>query len=93
MLQGTDGYLYGETQSGGTNDAGTIFKISPLGDGVYYSVLHQFNFSTDGTDPEGGLTQGPDGYLWGMAIGTSEIFKINTQGDFHIVYPFGDTWH
>jgi uncharacterized repeat protein (TIGR03803 family) len=90
MLQGADGYLYGETQSGGTNDAGTIFKISPLGDGVYYSVLHQFNFPTDGSDPEGGLTLGPDGYFWGMAIGTSEIFKINSQGDFHVVYPFGD---
>jgi uncharacterized repeat protein (TIGR03803 family) len=91
MLQGTDGYLYGETQYGGTNDVGTIFKISPLGDGVYYTVFHQFNGVTDGVTPGGGLTQGPDGYMWGMTFDTPQIFKINTQGDFHVVHAFLDT--
>jgi uncharacterized repeat protein (TIGR03803 family) len=91
LLQGIDGYLYGETQSGGTNDVGTIFKISPLGDGVYYSVFHQFNGITDGNEPGGGLTQGPDGFMWGMTFNMPEIFKIDTQGNFHVVHPFINT--
>lgn len=90
ILQGADGFLYGETQGGGTNDAGTIFKLSTSGDGVFYTVLHQFNNMTDGKTPGGGLTQGPDGYMWGMTFDTPQIFKIDPQGNFHVVYPFID---
>jgi uncharacterized repeat protein (TIGR03803 family) len=31
LAQGSDGYFYGTTESGGTNDVGTVFKINANG--------------------------------------------------------------
>jgi len=31
VVQATDGNLYGTTTSGGANDGGTVFKITPSG--------------------------------------------------------------
>src|SRR6478672_11570493 len=31
LVQGTDGNFYGTTQYGGTNDTGTVFKMTPDG--------------------------------------------------------------
>ncbi len=45
MVEGTDGFLYGITQDGGTNGTGIIFQISTNG---AYSVLYSFPPSTAG---------------------------------------------
>ncbi len=52
LLQGTDGNLYGMTSAGGTNNAGTIFKITTSGT---FSVLRNFNLTTDGGNAFGSL--------------------------------------
>ncbi|MGB8771002.1 MAG: choice-of-anchor tandem repeat GloVer-containing protein, partial [Candidatus Korobacteraceae bacterium] len=60
-VQATDGNFYGTTYSGGTTDAGTVFKITPQG---ALTTLHSFDY-TDGTGPSGGLVQATDGNFYG----------------------------
>ena len=55
LVQGTDGNLYGTTQSGGANSAGTVFKITAGG-----TMTTLYNFCSaakcsDGVGPESGL--------------------------------------
>lgn len=75
-------FLYGMTADGGTNNAGTIFKMMP--DGTGYAKLFDFALSTTGGFPQGSLTT--DGtFFYGMTLtgGTSgfgTIFKILPNG-------------
>lgn len=82
LIQGTDGFLYGITNSGGTNGGGTIFKISLAG---VYTVLRHLSYATDGANAEGSLVQGTDGSLYGMTSNNGRIFKITTTGTFTIL--------
>jgi uncharacterized repeat protein (TIGR03803 family) len=60
----SDGNLYGVTYYGGTNDLGTIFRISS--DGTGYTILHSFaGGSTDGQYPGVKLRNVPGGVLYG----------------------------
>jgi uncharacterized repeat protein (TIGR03803 family) len=52
LIQAADGFLYGLTSAGGTNNAGTIFKISTAG---AFTVLRQLNLLTDGGTAFGSL--------------------------------------
>ncbi len=56
LLATTDGNMYGLTSAGGTNNLGTIFKITPAGN---YTVLHHFDMAADGGNPFGGLVLAP----------------------------------
>lgn len=84
LFQGRDGALYGTTQTGGSNDFGTAFKISPNGTG--YAILHHFSGKPyDGRTLYGGVVQGTNGLLYGMTYygGASDvgtIFKVGTNG-------------
>jgi uncharacterized repeat protein (TIGR03803 family) len=49
LVQATNGYFYGTTYSGGANDDGTVFKITPTGT---LTMLHSFT----GRPPMAGLT-------------------------------------
>jgi uncharacterized repeat protein (TIGR03803 family) len=77
LIQGADGYLYGMTKAGGTNNAGTIFKISTAG---VFIVIHHLLAVTDGGNPEGGLIKGPDSNFYGMTYSNARIFKISPNG-------------
>ena len=65
LVQGTDGALYGTALYGGTNGAGTVFKLNPDGSG--FTVLKSFDYSTTGAYPFAGVVQGTDGALYGTA--------------------------
>jgi uncharacterized repeat protein (TIGR03803 family) len=83
VVQGADNRLYGMASAGGSNGGGTIYAIEADGTGI--SVLHSFTYATDGGDPQGGLIQGTDGRLYGMADGggansDGTIFAIATDG-------------
>ena len=62
LIQAADGNLYGTTVQGGTNNAGTIFKIDTSG--TTLTTLHNFVYS-DGGLPTAGLIQAADGSLYG----------------------------
>jgi len=61
LVQATNGDLYGTTSSGGANDDGTVFKITPTGT---LTRLHSFD-GTDGETPVAGLVQATNGDLYG----------------------------
>jgi len=86
LVHGSDGNFYGTTFNGGTNGAGTVFKISTNGT---LTSLYSFNgsdtISNDGVNPQAGLVQGSDGYFYGTtSLGGSNyngtVFRINTNG-------------
>lgn len=82
LIVNNDGRLYGLTSGGGAFGTGTVFSMQP--DGTGFTKLHNFN-TTNGANPEGSLTWGNDGKLYGMTLegGTSDggvIFRLNTDG-------------
>jgi len=93
LVQGTDGILYGTTQSGGIAHQGTVFKI--MSDGSGYAVMHSFTNVPDGAVPFAGLLQGKDGRLYGTTAqggypGNGTVFVINTSGGgYSVLYKFG----
>ena len=94
LVQGRDGMLYGSTSLGGTNNAGTVFKLATDGSG--YTALHTFggSFSGDGFSPTA-LIQGADGALYGVTQsgGTNYggvVFRLGTDGSaYGVLYNFG----
>ena len=95
LVEGNDGFLYGATRSGGSQNAGVIFKISKSGT---FKVLHNFCSAAgcaDGIDPIP-LMLGNDGNLYGgtLAGGTSNngtIFRITPIGALTTLHSLNDT--
>src|ERR1035441_9232070 len=93
LVQATNGGLYGTTSGGGTDSAGTIFKITPGGTlTTLYSFCPQTN-CTDGAGPQAGLVQAANGDLYGTssfggAHGSGTIFKITPGGTLTSLYNF-----
>lgn len=62
------GNVYGTTAAGGQFGDGTVYKLTPptSGSGPWpQTVLHSFAGGTDGWNPEGPMTLGRDGVLFG----------------------------
>jgi len=90
LVQGRDGNFYGTTETGGTNYAGTVFKISTNG---VLTSLYSFTNVNDGADPVAGPVQGSDGYFYGTTVGggtynSGTVFKISTNGALTSLYSF-----
>jgi uncharacterized repeat protein (TIGR03803 family) len=88
-VQGTDGNFYGTTYLGGSNDLGTVFKITPTGT---LTTLHTFD-GTNGSQPLAGLVQGTDGNFYGTTYiggskGDGEIFQITPSGTLNALHSF-----
>lgn len=90
LVQHPNGDLYGTTLRGGTDDAGTIFRITLAGN---LTVLRSFN-GGDGRNPEGKLVVGADGALYGTTLigGAADrgtVFRITPDGStFTTLYSF-----
>ncbi len=66
LVEGSDGMLYGETQLGGANNAGTVFRLHRDGSG--FQVLHSFCPSCgDAYDPLG-MAAGSNGVVYGATF-------------------------
>lgn len=87
LIKGFDGNFYGMTNTGGASGYGTVFKLTAAG---VYTVMKNFAYATDGTNPKGHLVQGKDSVLYGITYGGGTygygtIFKITTGGAFSVM--------
>lgn len=94
LVEGSDGFLYGVTRTGGVNGTGVAFKIAKDGSG--FAVLHAFGAITsaadvtpatnaDGIGPVAPLVLAADGYFYGTAArgganGVGTIFRLRFDG-------------
>jgi len=90
VITGTDGNLYGTTESGGSSGVGTVFELTPSGS---ISTLHTFLSGTDGANPAAGLVQGLDGNFYGTTMNggnqsNGTIFQISYSGSYNSIYSF-----
>lgn len=92
LVQYTDGTLYGTTQAGGTNNLGTIFKITTNG-----SLTKLVSFTTArGTFPYGGLVLASNGDFYGTAekgglYGAGTVFRLTPSGALTTLHSFNIT--
>src|SRR5580700_10312227 len=85
LVQGTDGNLYGTTTTGGAQDYGTVFRITPSGT---LPALYSFCAERDcanGASPYEGLVLATDGNFYGTttyggANGWGTVFRITPEG-------------
>jgi uncharacterized repeat protein (TIGR03803 family) len=91
LIQGRDGNFYGTTPYGGSDNDGTVYKITPAG---ALTVLYSFA-QTDGRFP-GGLVQATDGNFYGTTFyggvyDEGTIFKLTAAGKAVTLHSFGGT--
>lgn len=93
LVQGTDGNLYGTTDSGGANNGGVLYRISPAGQ---ESVIFSFGsgVNTSPAAPNGTLIRTSTGLLYGTTDsgGThygGTLFSATTSGVVATIYAFG----
>ena len=105
LVEGPDGSLYGATAYGGRTarhaspghggsdpGKGTIFKITPAGE--LTTLYHFGEAEDDGTRPQGGLTKGSDGSLYGTTVegkgayARGTIFKFTPPAEYSVVLAF-----
>ena len=97
LVQAINGDLYGTTYYGGAHNYGTVFKIT-LGGAL--TTLYNFcsrSGCSDGEFPQGGLTLGNDGFLYGTTTSTTAggidgdggtVFVITPGGTLTTLYRF-----
>jgi uncharacterized repeat protein (TIGR03803 family) len=94
LIQATDGKLYGTTQSGGANNAGTLYRLDL--DGTGFLVVYHFAYPTGG-GPAGPVLQGSDGKLYGTTLSGGSgsrgvVFRVELDGTgYQVLHPFTGT--
>ena len=98
LIQGLDGNIYGTTGSGGANNAGTAFKMTPDG-----TLTTLYNFCAlsgcgDGNGPGPGVRLGTDGEYYGVTdgggvvgLGFGTVFRITAAGGLKTLHSFVGT--
>jgi uncharacterized repeat protein (TIGR03803 family) len=100
MILASDGNFYGTTVAGGTDNQGTVFRITPAGT---YSVIHDFGANggrANGSGVNQYLFEGSDGFLYGMTngggrlasgeFGKGTLFRMSKTGQKQVLFVFGD---
>lgn len=88
---GSDGNLYGTTSSGGADDYGTVFKITPAGK---LTTLYSFpGGSVNGANPLFPVFQASNGDFYGTTSAGGEydngtFFRITSTGSFKTLASF-----
>jgi uncharacterized repeat protein (TIGR03803 family) len=93
LVQGVDGNLYGTTGSGGVQNSGVIFNVSPAGT---LSLMQSFCTPIScalGTTPASPLVLTYSGALFGVAGGgganfTGTVYRSTPKGAFRPLYNF-----
>ena len=89
LILASDGNYYGTTYNGGSNNDGTLFRLTP---GGTFTLLHTF-VGPDGARPYSALVQGTDGNFYGTTVlgglGGGTVFKMTPSGAVTTLYKFG----
>lgn len=90
LIETADGALVGITADGGAKNSGTIFK---LGSDGAYGTIHSFDPRSGPCGPTGGLVDGHDGWLYGLAqacgaAGAGAVYRVKIDGTFQTVHDF-----
>jgi uncharacterized repeat protein (TIGR03803 family) len=93
LVQSTDGGFHGTTQRGGTNEAGTVFRLATNGT---LANLYAFGGGADGANPQAALAQGADGALYGTTFqgglyDNGSVFRVDTSGGLTTLASFNVT--
>jgi uncharacterized repeat protein (TIGR03803 family) len=93
LVVDSTGTIYGTTTQGGGLNSGTVFALSPSGQGWDESVIYSFTSGPDGGQPYNGVTLDAQGNLYGTAVtgGTGQA----CEGGCGVVYKLtksGGTW-
>ncbi|HEX4081018.1 MAG TPA: choice-of-anchor tandem repeat GloVer-containing protein [Rhizomicrobium sp.] len=94
LVADAKGNLYGTTYNGGTEDRGTVFKITPKGhETVLYSFCPNYPHCTDGFNVGSSLILDSKGNLYGTtyaggadSLGT--VFEVAPDGTETVLYSF-----
>jgi uncharacterized repeat protein (TIGR03803 family) len=87
-----NGFLYGTSALGGTNNAGTAFRINENGTG--FTIIKHFSPATEGLIGIGGLTLASNNILYGSTafggpFGSGTVFTINPSSlTLQVIYNF-----
>jgi uncharacterized repeat protein (TIGR03803 family) len=92
LTLGPDGNFYGTTRDGGSDNFGTIFKVTTAGT---LTTLFAFN-GTNGAAPQGGLALGNDGNFYGTttlggSVRLGTVFRFSTSGVLTTLASFNGT--
>lgn len=90
VMRGPAGNLYGTTYSGGTANAGVVYKLHP---GGKFTVLYNFTGGADGGSPTAGVIRDPAGNLYGTtpydgAAGYGVVYKLDATGNYTVLHNF-----
>ena len=91
LIRTTSGNLLGTSSRGGTNDAGTVFRLDASD---MLTTVHTFDPYTEGSIPRGPLIQGPTGDFFGTASGGSAayengtVFRLADSGSLEVLHTF-----
>jgi len=89
LIQAKDGLLYGMTPGGGSNNAGTIFKMNLSG--TTFAVVKNFVFANDGGAPNGSLIQASDSNFYGVTSNSGRLFKLTPAGVYSNMRTFNSS--
>jgi uncharacterized repeat protein (TIGR03803 family) len=95
LLLASNGVLFGACNTGGTNNAGTLFSLNR--DGTAFTVLKHFLSFGDCRNPQGELLEGSDGRIYGTAyngggFGRGGVWVVNKDGSgYQVLYGFRNT--
>ncbi len=70
LIRDEAGNLFGTTELGGAYRAGTLFELSPAGDGSWtFNIIYSFGLGEDASVPYGPLTMDKSGNIYGTGGG------------------------
>jgi uncharacterized protein (TIGR03437 family) len=90
LVLGPDGNLYGTAPTGGANNQGSVFRVTPSSGAV--ALIHSFALS-EGINPKAPLVLAKDGNFYGTttlggASAAGTVFRMSPAGAITVVHSF-----
>ena len=86
LMQANNGKIYGMTREGGATNNGVLFQFDPAKS--IYTKKFDFDGAANGKFPEGGLTPGADGKLYGVTTNGGNISTPDFPDGFGVLFQF-----